>query len=197
MRRTNFRKRSYMKTGKKVILLSMAISLVLMIAGCGKKLDGPLNGKWSYIHDTESVAFEVKNNGTAILDGKKYSCTYNNETISLTSKDGESLNLRYLTDGDDKFYLYKISQYEYQGEKTSDGIVGKWVDTENGRSSFEFTENGTFCEDSYIYGYYFQNEESGSVLFVYNDHYEDTLIFYSLDGNVLTVEYPWPMVKAN
>ena len=40
------------------------------------------------------------------------------------------------------------------------------------------------------------NEEGDSSFkLMYIDHFEDTVCYYTLDGNVLMVEYPWQMVK--
>lgn len=185
-----------MKNRKFALLMCMVLVISFSLLGCGEpKLSGPINGKWAYIHDTETTALEIKDNGTAVLDGQKYDCTYDDSVISLTDKNGNTQSLRYLTSGSDGIYLFKTSTYKYDGAGSPDGIIGVWVDTSNGKSSFEFTDNGTFREDSYIPGYYYPDSETGSILLVYNDHYEDTLIYYTIDGDTLTVEYPWPMVK--
>lgn len=193
--RMSILKRMAKKTTTLLLVASLLFSVATSLTACGKAKGGPLDGKWSYIHDTESVALQIKNNGTATLDGVSYKCSYDDFYINLEDANGEKLSLRYYTEGEDKMYLYKISTYEYQGEGSPEGIVGMWVDTKNGRSSFEFTDNGTFCEDSYIHGYYYPDEEKGAVLFVYNDLYEDTLIYYTVDGTIMTVEYPWLMVR--
>lgn len=189
-----------MKIGKISVLLGMVLIIASTFAGCGSKssgdkLEGPLNGKWSYIHDTETVALEIKDDGTAKLDDVSYDCTYDESAVVLTDKKGTKTNHRYYTEGEDKLYFYKISTYRYQGEGKPDGLVGVWVDVANGNSSFEFTSEGTFREDSYIPGYYIPNVEKNSIQLVYNDHYEDTIIYYTLKDDCMIVEYPWLMVR--
>lgn len=188
-----------MKNRKFALILGMVLTVSCTLLGCGsksdKKLEGPLVGEWAYIHDTETTAFEIKENGTAKLDGTSYDVSFDDKRITLTDKKGNAQSLLYVMNGDKNMFLYKISTYKYQGTDTPNGLIGVWIDTVNGNSSFEFTENGTFREDSYIPGYYTVNEAEGSILFVYNDMYEDTTIYYKLDGDILTVEYPWPMVK--
>lgn len=185
-----------MKYKKCAFLLSLVVLLTFTAIGCGKtKLEGELNGKWYYIHDTEHVGLNIRSNGTALLDGEKYACDYDKDKISLTDKSGQTAEYRYSVEGEGQMYLYKPATYKYTGTNPQNGIVGTWVDTQNGKSSFEFTEDGTFREDSYIPGYYLVNEEEGSILLVYNDHYVDTTIYFSIQGDTLFVDYPWPMVK--
>ena len=88
-----------------------------------------------------------------------------------------------------------MSTYEYKDEGTPDGIIGNWYNAEK-KWSFEFTSSGTFKEDGYFPGYYTLGEDGTSISLVYNDHFLDSTLYYSIDGNQLTLEYPWPMVEA-
>lgn len=170
--------------------------LVVGLAGCGSKVTSKLDGKWSYIYDTEKTALKISGD-KAVLDGKSYEYSLDDEKIYLKDSKGYTAGLSYKEAGEDGIYLYKEATYEYQGDGSPDGILGIWVDVSNGNSNFEFTSQGTFKEDSYIPGYYTVDEANGSISFVYNDHYEDTTIYYTTKDNYLIVEYPWPMVRTS
>lgn len=176
--------------------LCVFILTVVSLAGCGTKATSKLDGKWSYIYDTEKTALKISGD-KAVFDGKSYAYSLDDEKIYLKDSKGNTQDLRYKEAGEDGIYLYKESTYEYQGEGSPNGLLGVWLDVSNGNSSFEFTDQGTFKEDSYIPGYYSVDDANGTISFVYNDHYEDTTIYYSLDGNKLIVEYPWPMVRTS
>ena len=40
------------------------------------------------------------------------------------------------------------------------------------------------------------DEEAGTIKLMYDDPIEDTLLYYSIDGDDMTIDYPWPMVKT-
>lgn len=190
--------RYYMKKRKILLTVFLMLVLVLTFGACGgaAKLSGPINGKWYYIHDLENVGLSIRDNGTAVLDGRKYDCSYDSGKIHLADKSGTQ-DLRYILEGENQMYLYKTAVYKREGIGTSDGLIGLWIDEANGHSNFEFTAEGTFREDSYIPGYYSVNESEGSILLVYNDQYYDTTIYFTLEGDELTVEYPWAMVRQD
>lgn len=186
-----------MKRKRIALLVSLILIFTFVMAGCGEtKLQGDLVGKWYYIHDTEHVGMNIKADGTATLDGQKYDCDFDADKIYLTDRKGYTEGHRYSVEGEGQIYLYKTATYKYQGTEPQNGLIGSWVDIENGNSNFEFTAEGTFREDSYIPGYYTVNEQDGSILLVYNDMYYDTKIFFSIKDDFLIVDYPWPMVKG-
>lgn len=188
-----------MNKKKIAILFVAAFTAISITGGCGKgKAVSPLDGKWSYIYDTETTSMKISGD-SIVLDGVKSEYRYDTDRIYLKDKKGIETGLRYELDDNGVLYLYKQSTYEYKGEGAPEGIIGYWVDTDNGNSSFEFTDQGTFREDSYIPGFYSVTEtgkNEGTILFVYNDQYMDTTIYYSLKDNLLMVEYPWPMVPT-
>ena len=52
-------------------------------------------------------------------------------------------------------------------------------------------------EDGYFPGTYTVDEESGSFRLHYaGGQLDDTVCYFTLDGDALTVEYPWRMVPA-
>jgi len=167
------------------------VTVFMMIAGCSKVV----TEEWAYIHDPKVTVLSLSDNGKAVFEDNKYSYTLENDILTLTDKDGNVTSMRFIPDGENKKLLYETAVYEYQGEGSPDGLIGLWQEV-NGNLSFEFTENGTFREDYYSPGYYFMDEENGMIKLVYNDHYPDTYIYYSIDGNILTVDYPWPVVPT-
>ena len=182
--------RMIMKKFKRLIALALMMVMCFSMIGCGEK--DAFFGKWAYNHDTATEIIQFKADGKLTYKGTNYFYTDNNGVFELTSSSG-NLNLRYVLDGE-TLYLYEPMTYHYQGEGEADGIIGYWL-ADNGRSNYEFTTEGTFREDSYIPGHYLLNEEEHSIKCVYNDHYVDTVIYYTLDGNTLTVEYPWALVR--
>lgn len=179
---------------KKYINLSLLFILVLtvmVLAGCsGKKIDDPFCGKWAYNHEPAELILEIKDNGTAEFKGEKYDYSRDDSFITLTSKE-KTYKLRYEQDKED-ILIWEPEDYTFDGEGTPDGLVGVWKNA-NGWS-YEFTDQGTFRENEYFPGYYYQNDEK-SIKLVYNDHFFDTILYYSIDGNVLKTEYPWRYVR--
>ena len=174
----------------RIIVTCLSVICLIMAAGCSKTS----TEEWAYIHDKGTTILSLSDNGKAAFNDGKYSYTLENDVLTLTDKDGNVTSMRFIPDGDQRL-LYQTVIYEFKGEGQPDGIVGYWQEVD-GNLSFEFTENGTFREDYYSPGYYFTDEENGIIKLVYNDMYPDTYIYYQLDGNTLTVDYPWPVVHT-
>lgn len=174
---------------KKAVCILLAL---LLLVGCAPKVqlneaETALLGSWAYIHDTGTAILTLKDSGEARFHGEKYSFTADSEFITLTGG-GKTLRLRYEENGDG-FLLYEPADYEAEGG--TDGLVGKWVDA-GSNWSFEFSADGTFLEDGYFPGYFVSDDST--VRLIYNDHFEDTTLYYTIDGKTLHLEYPWQMV---
>lgn len=177
----------------KSMLLGVILTIsILSLVGCQGTKDR-FYGDWAYIHDTETTIISFKTNNKAEFNGNKYSYTYDDSYVTLTSGNDE-IKFRYKMDGADKWLFYQTKNYEFSGDGTPNGLTGLWEDKED-KWSFEFTADGTFREDTYFPGYYTETED-GAVKLVYNDHFEDTIIYYEINGNELTVDYPWTMVRT-
>lgn len=176
---------------KKILafITALAVSCSLL-AGCGKAdSEMKLVGKWSYIHEPETMVIAIKSNGTAFYKDRKFDCEVSDDFILLN--DGtDSFNLRYV-ENSNGFDLYEQSTYERTSE--GDGIVGTW---KCNNETFEFTEEGTFSEDGIFPGHYFVSEDGSSVRLAYNDPIQDTTLYISIDKDEMFVEYPWPMVPT-
>ena len=172
----------------------MVLLCLFCLASCGGKSAGGMDGKWAYVHDKNTCALSFSGN-TMKLDGEKYQYSVEGSTLLLT-KNGKSDTMRFvLSDDGSEMYIYKKTGYVPDEGQTPNGLVGRWINKEN-KWSFEFKENGEFSEDGIFPGYYTVNEEGDSSFkLMYIDHFEDTVCYYTLEGNVLMVEYPWQMVK--
>ncbi len=180
------------KTHNSKCRLWMCLLPLPLLAGCGNT-SNPYAGEYAYIHDPETVILSLKDNGKAQYKGDKYRYTMDDQYITLQNGDDE-LKLRYTAD-DDEFYLYETAQYTYADEGAPNGFLGDWYDPDT-NWRFEFESDGTFREDGYFPGTYIADAEAGTIKLCYTDHFYDTTIYYSVDGDVLSVEYPWSMVKA-
>lgn len=180
-----------MKIRRVLAFVCVLTLLAALFTGCSKEQGGVLDGKWAYNHDPEKVAFKVDGD-SVVLDGVRYTCAYGDSVITLTDKNGNVQDHRYVVDGEE-ILLYKTATYTYDGGGVPDGIYGFW--TNDAGWSWEFTPNGEFCEDGYFPGYFTENKETNEIKLMYTDHYYDTYIYYTVDGNVLTIEYPWRMVR--
>ncbi len=178
-----------MKTYRHFASIILLASALIMLAGCGS-----VKESWAYSHDPATEIISLSDNGKAVYNGVRYSYTQDDEFITLKDKKGTELKLRYIPDNEGMI-LYEKSVYEYQGEGEPDGIIGLWTQ-ENGWS-FEFTEDGKFGEESIFFGHYSIDESNSSIKLMYDDPIQDAILYYSLDGNKLTIDYPWPMVRTD
>ncbi len=177
----------------------LVITFTCCMAGCGKQAiqqnpdEIALLGEWYYAHDEKETVATFSEDGSAKFEGEKYQYTCDGEFINLTDKDGNVTKLRYLSEGD-KMYVYIQSTYTRQAEGGGSGIVGLWCCEEEGWT-FEFSAKGTFMEEGAMTGYYEVNEEAKTVKLMYGEALADTVFFYELTENELSVEYPWLMIK--
>ena len=181
---------------KRFAVLFLTIVLIFLCA-CGTDAEltdeaKAICGSWAYIHDDATSVLQLKANGKAVFHDKNYTYNCDGGYIELLSSDGTQLRLRYVLDGE-KLYLYEQTTYTYSGSGSPTGVVGMWEDKPD-NWSFEFTQDGTFREDGYFPGRYSVNEADGTIKLMYNDHFEDTTVYYHVNGSELMIEYPWPMV---
>ncbi|MBR5420401.1 MAG: hypothetical protein IK115_04565 [Lachnospiraceae bacterium] len=175
---------------KRIIAVFLLMTLILTTA-CADKAE-----RWAYNHEPETEILSLnEGNGTALYKGVKYKYEKTPDRINLKDDKGETLSLRYVAEGDGMI-LYEASTYIRDGEGSQgpDSIVGDWKQ-ENGWI-FRFTAEGGFSEEDMFYGHYSLNEEQHSIKLMYDDPLEDAILYYTLDGDRLTIEYPWPLVRV-
>lgn len=170
-----------------IVVLIMVSAMCQVLIGCGKKAE-----KWAYTHDPGKEIISFYDNGKSVYKGSSYTFTRDGSYINLTDTRGNELKLRYTMENDNML-LYEKSTYTYYGEKKGDGITGVWKQA-NGWS-YQFTEDGRFSEEDIFFGHYSIDEANSCIKLMYDDPLEDTYLYYTLEGNELTVDYPWPMVR--
>ena len=176
-----------MKKFRGYIVSTILISSALLLGGCGAKTE-----KWAYAYEPTEEVIELSDNGKAQYKGDKYTYTQDDNFIELKDKSGNVTELRYAMENDN-MVLYEKSTYTFSEGEPTEGIIGLW--TQDNGWSYEFTEDGKFSEENIFFGHYTVDEEKSCIRLMYDDPIEDAYLYYTLDGNKLTVDYPWPMVK--
>lgn len=179
---------------KRKIVIAVLLLMAVLMSACGgstENINKAVLGSWAYNHETGVEVAKFEENGTAHYNGEKYTFYTDDSFIVLKDKAGNETKLRYVIT-DKGMDLYRIQKYDRADEST--GLTGYWIDMVN-TWTFEFTDKGTFREDGSFTGYYAAGED-GSLKLMYEQQFSDTYCYYTLDGNKLTVEYPWPMVKT-
>ena len=195
-----WRKDEAVQEMKKISRIALGcLLLCLLLAACTKDPKKETEvvpcESWAYNHEPEKEILRLQEDGKAVFKGQEYSYSKDDQFITLTDDKNQSLKLRYKMTKEGMF-LYEQTTYHLDGLGEPNGIIGVWVGGPEDRMSYEFTENGTFREDGYFPGHYLVDEAAGTIKLMYNDHFEDTYIYYVLNDKELFVEYPWPMVTT-
>lgn len=181
-----------MGKSKRLFLILVSLCIITILTAC-KKEEGSMSGKWAYNHDKDTTILSFNGN-KAEYKGVKYTYTSDDKFITFKDDKSNELKVRYERDKEDML-VYEKNVYTYSGEENPSGIVGIWKNAAN-NWSFEFTEDGTFMEDGYFPGHYDYDSEAGTVKLMYNDHFQDTICYLTLNGKELSIEYPWRMVPV-
>ena len=194
-----------MKMIKKTVLMLLLVSAFVMLCGCSKDIT---TESWAYNFDKTTAILNLNSDGTASYvlkvyeDGKQVKKTQNYKSykkddsfITLTDANGTELKLRYVKTVEG-INLYEKTEYESLVRKDENGIAGVWADKNNNNLFYEFTEDGTFSEDGYFTGKYTVDTKEGTINFVYDGDSSEAVLYYTISGNSMFVEYPWPMVHT-
>ena len=190
---------------KKMPVFAMILVMILMcLTGCSK------SESWAYNFDETKEILRLNSDGTAVYQAKvfvdgiqkteerKYTSYKKDDSyLTLSGSDGE-LKMRCETT-DNGLVLYEKSTYVYtprEGYERGDGIVGVWTNTGTDRLFYEFSEKGNFMEDGVFVGDYFLDGEPGSIRLDYYDDLPDTILYYTIEGDEMVVEYPWDLVPT-
>ena len=174
---------------KKIKIYSTLISIIFimsLLGGCGSKTE-----KWAYNHEPLVAVIALSDNGKATYKGNEYTYTKDDTYITLKDENGEQQKIRYEMNGD-KMTLYEESTYTRSGE--GEGVVGNWL--QGNGWSYVFTDSGEFSEENIFFGHYTVDEEKSRIKLMYDEPMEDAYLYYTLNGDKLTVAYPWPMVRV-
>lgn len=170
-------------------ILILMISMLQLLTGCGSKAE-----KWAYDYAPDKEVISFYDNGKCVYKGDKYTFTRDGSNIRLTDIWGKEQTLRYVNENG-SIILYEKSTYTYDGDNSTNGLTGIWKQ-DNGWS-YQFTEDGKFSEENIFFGHYTVDESTHCIKLMYDDPIDDAYLYYSVDGNELTIDYPWPMVKMN
>ncbi|MBO4415420.1 MAG: hypothetical protein J5824_05495 [Lachnospiraceae bacterium] len=153
---------------------------------------------WAAIYESDKEILSFEKGGTAVYKGTEYD-SYLIDDNFITFQGKEELKSRYVMKRK-KMLLYETKEYQretvegaYQ-DVPEGSVEGLWSFDEN--VSFEFTEKGTFYEDRNFPGHYLVDEEAHTIKLMYNDHFEDIYLYYTIEGDVMKIEYPWSLVPT-
>ena len=183
---------------RKVSLTGAALVILLcfsvIITACA---EGFPAGDWAFIHAPEESVLLLREDGTAVLKGQE--CTWQDDAENEFLRfmiGGEETSLRYHVT-EDKTLLYFPVEYVRVEDDPGEGLLGAWIGKESEKSTYIFRGDGMFLEDGTFTGTFRVDQEAGALLLVYVKYFDDTLCYFSLEGNdILKMDYPWPMVET-
>ncbi|MCR5508683.1 MAG: hypothetical protein K6F34_08340 [Lachnospiraceae bacterium] len=178
-----------MKSMKVTAILAALVLTAGLLGGCGGKAE-----HWSYNYEPEKEVLTLYDNGKAVFNGTEYTYTRNDKFISMTGSDGVTVDHRYENDKDGMIF-YDRSVYTRKEGTGKNGIIGEWTH-ENGHNLFRFGDDGQFSEENIFYGHYRVDESDHSIKLMYVEPMQDTVLYYSVEGDKMTIDYPWPMVRT-
>jgi len=172
---------------------------LLSAAAAEKAEPFPLLGDWAYNHAPETSVLLVREDGTAVYDGRDWAWQADESVLMLTDAEGDVFPIRYAVK-DDAVQIYLPAEYTRR-DKLEDGeIWGAWIGDHSELSSFIFEKDGRFMEDNTFVGRYSVDPEAGTFLLQYQPTgtFDDTLCYFNREGDHMTVFYPWTLtaVKA-
>ena len=180
---------------KKSLFLMVAVVLLLSLSVLSPVFaEGFPTGEWAVTADAAEPLLQLNADGTAQYRGTAYTFEDDGSFLLLTDSQGEVLRLRYrITETDN--WLYMPTPYTRKEGTTGEGIRGIWNQDGSEKGFFEFSEKDTFLEDGVFDGIYKVDYDEGWFMLSYPQYFGDTVCYFTIDGNHMTVEYPWKLVE--
>ena len=151
-------------------------------------------GEWAVTAEAAAPLLQLNADGTALYDGAQYAWEDDGQFLLLKGDREEVLRLRYqLTERGP--WIYKPMNYTRKEGTTGEGIRGVWNLDGSEMGFFEFSDKNTFLEDALFDGTYTVDYETGSFTLVYGKYLDDTVCYFTIDGDRMIVEYPWMLVE--
>ncbi len=170
-----------------VLLLCFSILLPAFAAGFPQ-------GQWAVTSDAAAPILQLNEDGTALYDGSQYAWEDDGQFLLLKGDQEEVLHLRYQVT-EKAPWIFKPMNYTRKEGTTGEGIRGVWNLDGSDMGFFEFSDKGTFLEDGLFDGTYKVDYEAGSFTLVYTKYLDDTVCYFTIDGDRMIVEYPWMLVE--
>lgn len=183
---------------KRRILSAFQLTLLflLFVSALAEGKETALVGEWVCRDETKITVITLNENGSAVYGGLALSWRNADGALLLTDGTGETIRIIYEeTENGLTAWLptrfTRISEIGKGGE-----ITGTWKADGKSDSSFVFTEDSRFLEDGVFTGSFVQDSESGKITLKYvMGMFEDTVIYYSFDGDAMVISYPWQLVR--
>lgn len=175
-----------------ILALCLAVS-----AGSLGEAAFPLIGDWAFNHAPETSVLLVREDGTAVYDGRDWTWEGDETFLTLKDAEGETFPIRYIAD-EKGVWIYLPGEYTRRDKLTDEEIWGAWIRDTSDMSSFIFEKDGRFMEDGTFVGTYKVDPEAGTFLLQYQPagYFDDTLCYFLREGDHMTIFYPWTMVAA-
>ena len=186
---------------EKMTILRWLVPLLLFLrllpaASAGKAEPFPLLGDWAFNHAPDTSVLLVREDGTAVYDGRDWTWQADETVLTLTDAAGNAFPIRY-TAKDGAVQIYLPAEYTRRDKLEDAEIWGAWINDRSDLSSFVFEKDGRFMEDGTFVGRYQVDPEAGTFLLQYQPAYfGDTLCYFVREGDHMTVFYPWMVVAV-
>ena len=185
----------YCKPGRMFFLLMLA-GCIFFAAGCGAEEPCRLLGDWAFDYEPAETVLTVREDGSAFWNGEAFTWEDDGTFLLLSKEEGEVLPLRYLAE-EDKVRVFLTGTYTRTAKDKDEEIFGAWKKDGSYGSAFVFEKDMRFMEDGTFVGTFELDEEAGTFTLKYQpDIFEDTTCYFIREGDRMTVEYPWTVVKV-
>jgi hypothetical protein len=179
--------------------VSLVVLCLLVTAGClGENAAGAFPaGEWAFNHAPETVVLAVREDGSAVYDGKGFTWESDGCFLTLTDAEGEKSSFRYAVE-DESVRIFLPGEYTRVDKLTDEEIWGVWVKDGSQMSSFVFEKDGRFMEDGTFVGSYTVDPEAETILLKYQPagYFNDTLCYFIREADHMAVYYPWILIAA-
>ena len=193
---------SIRKTVVRILSLLLVCMLCMACTGCKGSNNSTAKPTWDATNVSEWWAFDpsddgpaliVRKDGTASYKGVEYKkCEVTDNMYKLTDDKGAVLELEYKDTENGNRYIYDIWEYDRTDGAKGPSVVGVW---ESGNNYYEFTAKGTFQEDGVFFGHYSVDVNAGTIRLMYERDLADTLMYYHIENDHMTVRYPFIMYR--
>ena len=180
---------------RKLFLLVLVCCISFAVV-CGSGEPCPLLGDWAFDYEPAAAVLTVKDDGTACWNGADFTWEDDGSFLLLKDQAGETASLRYLVK-EGRVQVFLAGTYTRTAKDRDEEIFGAWKKDGSYGNSFIFEKDMRFMEDGTFVGTFSLDEEAGTFTLKYQPAiFEDTTCYFTREGDSMTVEYPWTVVKT-